>query len=223
MGAVHFSLDERLLGSLLRELNLEWFVETGTFRGDTLEMALRFPFRQWHSVELSPDYFAAAQKRFAGRENVRLHLGASPEALRALQPAFADRATLFWLDAHWCVAEKTAGEQSQSPLLEELRAVQQLNENSVLLIDDARLYLCAPPRPHRAGDWPSFQQVLDALRALSAGHDVSVCNDVILFAPKKIEATLAVYAHEHGADWLRETRDALRHRQRKQRGWWPFR
>ena len=66
MGAIHFSIDEELLGLLCRELPLNIFFETGTFEGESLEIARKY-IAECHSVELSPDYYAAAAAPVRGR------------------------------------------------------------------------------------------------------------------------------------------------------------
>ena len=50
MGAVHFSIDDRLLARLTELLPLEVFVETGTFEGDTVDAALTY-FDELHTIE----------------------------------------------------------------------------------------------------------------------------------------------------------------------------
>ena len=203
MGAIHFSIDTTLVALLQKELGIRTFVETGTFRGDTIAGLLPF-FDSLHSVELSNEYYAAARDRFSGCPNVHLHHGGSPEALRKILSGAMAHPTLFWLDAHWCAAADTAGEKSQCPLLEELRAIGKPHENSVILIDDARYFLCAPPAPHEVADWPSFQEVLDVFANSGAAgtHRLTVINDVILFYPRGIHASITEFASKNGADWL---------------------
>jgi hypothetical protein len=216
MGAISFSLDERLLNLLTEALPLQTFVETGTFKGETLRLA--FPlFEECHSVELSPELYEAAIRQFGSQTGVHLYHGPSPEFLRARRDRFASVPTLFWLDAHWCVAEQTAGGESQSPLLAELEAINALHPQSVLLIDDARLYLCPPPVPHRSGDWPDFHSVVQALLLLSPRHRLMVLNDVILFYPDSLRAVVSAYAREWGGDWLVIASDARKYRRRKAR------
>src|SRR5947199_2312443 len=122
--------------------------------------------------------------------------------LRAHRDRFAALPVFFWLDAHWCVAEQTAGADSQSPLIAELEAIGKLHKQSVVLIDDARLYLCPPPAPHRFADWPDFHAILTGLQALSAHHRLMVLNDVILFYPQSMQAEMSSFAHKQGVDWL---------------------
>ena len=53
MGAISFSIDEKLLAFFKRELPVKTFAETGTFKGDSLEIARKF-FDACYSVEASP-------------------------------------------------------------------------------------------------------------------------------------------------------------------------
>ena len=202
MGAIHFSIDDSLVDLLQRELGIKGFVETGTFEGDTVAKLLD-RFDSIHSVELSSELYDAVMKRFSGRDNVHLHHGDSAAALREIMLKVEALPTLFWLDAHWCAADGTAGEKSQCPLLEEIRAIGKLDPKSVIMIDDARYFLCAPPAPHEVSDWPSFQEVLDALNAAGTNtHRVAVINDVIIYYPKYLHPKLTEFANKYGADWL---------------------
>jgi hypothetical protein len=201
VGAISFSIDERLLAFLVKELPLKLFVETGTYKGASLEVALRF-FSRCESVEASPQLHEQARARFELRDNVRLHLGDSPSFLRQRQAEFARTPTVFWLDAHWCNQDHTSGVASQSPLLGELEAIGSLHRDSVVLIDDARLYLCAPPAPHRFENWPDLHSVAEALLRLSTRHRMMILNDVLIFYPTPLQTQAAEFAHQHGADWL---------------------
>jgi len=123
----------------------------------------------------------------------------------------AQKSVLYWLDAHWCVAEEeTGGQKSQCPLLQELEAIEKLNEQSVIIIDDARLFLATPPAPHEASNWPNFDDILGKLHALSSTHRVSVLNDTILFAPPAAADALHDYARLHSYDLLHELNKARR-------------
>ena len=201
MGAINFSLDERLLRFLCARLGLKWFVETGTFEGNSLAMAAGY-FPKCISVELSADYYTKAMARFRDASNIEIHCGHSPEVLSTLSNALRQEPGLFWLDAHWCVAENTAGADSQSPLLEELQAIGKLHPKSVILIDDARLYLCAPPYPHRYQDWPGFSEIVRVLNELSSVHTLSILNDVIAFYPAESAEDFNKFSYENGVDWL---------------------
>jgi hypothetical protein len=201
LGALEFSVNVKLARLLRDELGLEVFVETGTFEGAAIRR-VRPLFDEIHSIELSQIYFERASVQFGGDSAIRLYHGDSATTLADLRPALADRAVLYWLDAHWCVAESTAGEQSQCALLPELSALRPLNARSAVLIDDARLFLSPPPRPHEAAQWPSFQEVLESLTALSDQHEMMVLNDVIVYFPRSVRTAVMGHARRAGVDVL---------------------
>lgn len=201
MGAVNFSLSPDLVQALSDALPLEVLVETGTFEGDTVA-GLLSRFREIHSVELSPHYFEKAKARFANERHVHLAHGDSTSFLMEVVPVLSGRGVLYYLDAHWCVASNTAGDKSQCPLLDEIRAIDRLGETSVIVIDDARLFLAPPPAPHDISQWPYFDEVVTALRHLSDRHELMVVNDVIAFYPPAARESIHGFARRNGVDWL---------------------
>lgn len=204
MGAYDFSIDTDLVERLRGALPLSVFVETGTFEGEAVARVLPF-FDELHSVELAPTYHAAASERFREHPNVRLHLGDSRDVLRDLRWELEARSVLYWLDAHWCAVEEIAAAESQCPLLDELDAIGTLNDESIVLIDDARLFLATPPPPHDPAEWPRFQEVIEKLVSLNAAHQISVVNDVIAFYPASCREAVSAYAQARGIDLLAQT------------------
>ena len=201
MGAVTFSLDVQLVKALTNVFSFCTFVETGTFKGDTIATMLPF-FNELISVELSDTLYQDACHRFENEPKVKMHLGDSPKFLFQIFTLQHDKSTLYWLDAHWCIADNTAGQTSQCPLLQEIGAIQSLNDQSIILIDDARLFLSPPPTPHEISQWPVFNDILIALRKLSSSHKMMVINDVIAFYPPSAHLAMETYARESGIDWL---------------------
>ncbi|MES2935166.1 MAG: glycosyltransferase [Pseudomonadota bacterium] len=211
MGAVNFSLDRKLVEALKEALHLDVFVETGTFQGETIN-SVKDCFLEIHSVELSAERFEEARARFS-QANIHLVHGGSTAFLTKLAPTLTNRSTLYFLDAHWCVADNTAGAISQCPLIHEIMAIGRLNKNSLIIIDDARLFLAPPTAPHDISQWPTFNQILEALKSLSENHVVSVINDTILFTPNEIERAVQQYGYEYGIDWLAVTTVFSTHKQ----------
>lgn len=207
MGAVTFSIDPQLVAAIKRALPLSLFVETGTFHGDSLAIVAT-QFDECISIEASEALWRESSARFASTPSVRVLHSDSSLALAELRARLSKAPTLFWLDAHWCVAANTAGETSQCPLLAEIDAIGQLHEQSVVLIDDARLFLAPPPEPHLVAQWPVFADVVSGLLKLSAVHELMVINDVIAFYPRLARASLEAYARSCGIDWL-HARQAL--------------
>jgi len=208
MGAISFSIDPQLVTALRKALPLALFIETGTFHGDSLE-AVSGEFSRSVSVEASEELWRKAKARFQHRDDIDVLCGDSVAVLQQLRTSFEQSSTLFWLDAHWCIASDAVGEASQCPLLAELRAIGKLRPDSVILIDDARLFLCVPPIPHDISQWPSFSEILGELRRLSSDHELSVVNDVIAFYPSRAREDMETYARTYGADWLRAAQASL--------------
>jgi hypothetical protein len=201
MGAVTFSLDARLVNTLKSVLPLNVFIETGTFKGDTAAAVESF-FDKVVTIELSQALAADAVKRFNESTKVQVLQGDSAVKLRELRPDLEGVSALYWLDAHWCVANDTAGELSQCPLMNELKAIGHLNDKSVILIDDARLFLAPPLSPHEISQWPRFHQIIMFLMTMSPDHELMIVNDVIVFFPGQVRNAMQLYAQSYGLDWL---------------------
>ena len=196
-----------LILALQRQLRLEDFVETGTYRGDTAAWAAAH-FARVATIELSPEYHAAATTRFRAQPQVRVLLGDSGAMLRKVVAELAGPA-VFWLDAHWSGLD-TAGRETECPLLSELAILNAAPVTHTLLVDDARLFAAPPPRPHRAELWPDLGAVLDALRAGGRRH-VVMFEDVLIAVPVAERAFLT--------DWVQNTLAVQRAEGRVAR-WW---
>ena len=201
MGAINFSLDTKLVEAIKKNLEPTVFFETGTYKGDTVFQQLN-NFKKIVSVELSHNLWEGAFARFQNDHHVEIIHGDSPQVLAKMQHQLAETSVVYWLDAHWCVASGTAGEKSQCPLLEELLAIHHLNRFSVIIIDDARLFLAPPLAPHEVSEWPQFHNIIKRLYALSDEHELIVINDVILYYPISIKKDIIDYAQQFGIDWL---------------------
>lgn len=222
MGAISFSIDTDMVSFLARHLPFEVFVETGTFEGESIDRIKPY-FNRFYSVELSEHYWRLSIKRFENDSQVTIIHGHAPGFLKELMPELKGKTVLFWLDSHWCGAEATGGETSQCSLLDELKAIDSLENESVILIDDARLFLCPPGVPHEYTQWPDLNQIMDALNDKSNAHELMVLNDVLVYFPRRHKEKIRHYAHEKGVDWLtiadtyRQTADAIAELDAKER------
>jgi len=128
-----------------RSRRLRTFIETGTFTGEMVA-AMRPYFDRIFSIEMSPEIYEAASRRFAGDSRVTLVLGDSATELPRLLEAL-DHPALFWLDGHFMGAG-TARAQEDSPVRAELGALlRHPVRGHLVLIDDARLFLGADGYP----------------------------------------------------------------------------
>ena len=77
------------------------FIETGTYKGDTLEFVRESnKFKTLHSMELSEPYHKRCSNRFVNYENVKVHHGNSRYDLVNIIRDI-DTEITFWLDSHW--------------------------------------------------------------------------------------------------------------------------
>lgn len=195
MGVINFSIDHNLLKILKKNLSADIFIETGTFKGEILEV-VKNHFKQIYSIELSHSLYKQAYDKFKNFPHIYILHGDSAETLKTLMLTLCNTPAVYWLNAHWCIASNTEGELSQCPLIRELNAIKHLHSDSVIMIDNARLF------PHETSQWPSFNEVIAALQQLSETHNIMVVNDCILYFPTKIKSDIELYAHHYGIDWL---------------------
>lgn len=115
-----------------------YFVETGSYRGDGIQMAIETGFPCIYSIELSPLHYKHCKKRFASVPSVHLVLGDSSKHLKKIL-AKIDAPITFWLDGHYS-SGNTAKGKTNCPLLEELAAIANHPiKTHTILIDDVRL------------------------------------------------------------------------------------
>jgi hypothetical protein len=202
MGAVTFSLDPELLTVFASRVTFSTFVETGTFRGDSVAV-VQGRVARIISIESDALLATEAMARFSSDPSVHIVHDSGAAAIRALSQSLADQDVLYWLDAHWCaMTEGPEPADSQCNLLDEIAAIGKISHRSVVLIDDARYLLSPPPSPHDPAQWPNLQAVLHALNLLSSTHEVAVVNDVIVYFPTSLAGLIREFATQHGVDWL---------------------
>lgn len=118
---------------LLRRCPNPVFVETGTYLGGGLALALSCGFRRCYSVEVDPKFYGAAFERFAGDPRIALYLGDSTEILGVILKNLDERATL-WLDAH---PAQATWRFEECPLVQELEILAcGSRKDHTILIDD---------------------------------------------------------------------------------------
>ena len=157
---------------------LQVLVETGTFKGDTVE-AMRKEFRKVYSIELSEKFHQEAKKRFAGVPNVDLRQGDSGKVMPQVVAAL-DAPTLFWLDGHYSGGDTAQGDLN-CPVWGELEAIfsSAMKQPFVVLIDDARCF-----RHVGAVDYPAVSDIQNWVAERRPDLTLEVAMDCIRIAPK---------------------------------------
>ena len=180
MGMVRFGIPEKITLELRDLSGATVFIETGTYQGDTARWAANH-FDRVITIERSKSLFDEYSEGLANLHNVSALCGDSRQLLPSILEEIGEEKALFWLDSHWFGGE-TAGQDDQCPLLGELACLKG-RRGDVLLVDDARLFLAAPPMPHDVAQWPDIGQVIRALPNEGKELCVQVADDVIFVTP----------------------------------------
>jgi hypothetical protein len=150
------------------------FVETGTYLGEMIASVLP-QFDRLYTIELSDVLFEKAATRFARHANVQILHGDSATQLDRVL-AECKGPTLFWLDAHWSGGQ-TARAEIETPIIAELDQIfRQLAGRSVILIDDARLFVAG-------GDYPTIEDLRQRVARWRPDHTLTVDRDIIRIVP----------------------------------------
>jgi hypothetical protein len=113
------------------------FVETGTYIGDGVQMALDAGFPTIYSLELAEYYYRSSQKRFQEDSRVHIVLGNSSYVLYNVIKNIQQPIT-FWLDGHYS-GGLTAKTHKNTPVLDELDQIKKHHiKTHTILIDDMR-------------------------------------------------------------------------------------
>ena len=203
MGVKTFGPPKDIVLDLARLVDANAFIETGTFQGVTARWAAAHFDRVWTIEKAEPLYRAQADA-LRSLKGVEPLLGDSRDVLPTLLGRVGDLPAVFWLDGHWS-GGITAGESDECPLLGELSLLS-ARRNDIILIDDARFLLSAPPHPHVPSQWPTMTEIMAAFSHMSHARYVQVIDDVIFAVPDDSPAKkrLTAYAQQCANDeWRR--------------------
>lgn len=196
MGIIHPGIPKDFVHLMKGEFDVHTLIETGTYLGDTAYWGSQI-FKQVYTIESSPDLFLKSKTKYAHISNIHFINGDSRQILKRLAHEITYPA-LFWLDAHWS-GGKTAGSQSECPVLEELDALSNNPGDRYILIDDARMFFAPPPPPHDPDKWPNINLVLQKLSSLSPDYYQIIWDDVIISVPLKAKTWLINYCQQYAS------------------------
>jgi len=117
--------------------NYKYFVETGTYNGDTI-FAMEPFFDKLYTIEYSESYHNRTKNNYEGKK-INFLLGDSSIVFTTLLPQIDDK-SIFFLDGHWSSAD-TGKSAKDCPLFEEITCINRLFKNeAIIVIDDYRLF-----------------------------------------------------------------------------------
>jgi hypothetical protein len=177
---------------ILLDYSTDYFVETGSFHGEAITVALAAGIANIRSVDICSAYFEECKAKFIDNPTVHLYLGDSLLLLPAMIYGIAAPIT-FWLDAH--DGNGPIAGIERAPLLSELAIIGNHPVKShVIIIDDIRLF--------GIGFWENvtYEKVMTALLTINPDYTVVVKdsaqypNDIIVaYLPKAIEQETIEY------------------------------
>jgi len=182
---------------LKEKMNLSIFIEGGTYLCATALKAEKH-FDKVFTIEKSTHLYESARKKLANKKNIWPLNGDTREHLDNISNQNDN--ILYWLDAHWSGGE-TYGEMDECPLIEELIIIFKYDKKCVILIDDARLFLAPPPKPHELNNWPTFK---DIINVIPKDWELVVYEDVIYLLPKEVQLDFRKHLQiDVSAKWLK--------------------
>lgn len=156
---------------LFRSHPNEWFVETGTLRGEGIETAIASGFKHIFSIELSDQLAMECQKKYAQQTQVKIIAGDSSTVLEDILVPILKPIT-FWLDAHYSGGETARGD-CKCPILKELSVIARHPvKRHTILIDDLRMF--GTP----IHDGITFDQLLKSLLKINPDYCFSLHNGI---------------------------------------------
>lgn len=185
MGLKYAGVPKTLVEEFLNHFTVKYFVETGTYLGETAAWASQ-RFEKVFTIEKSFDLWNSNRKKFEHMGNIDFLFGDSREQLHEIT-AQLESTTMFWLDAHWS-GGNTYGKNDECALLDELRAINEMQQDKFILVDDARLFMFPPPHPYSPVYWPNISDVLELLdRSI---YYTVIVDDVIVAIPVYAKQTM---------------------------------
>jgi hypothetical protein len=130
----------RHLLSIFRARAHTVLIESGTYLGGTVEFFIPHADRIV-SVEIEPDLYEAARRRFADEPKVELHLGDAAKLIPELAAALK-RPALVWLDGHFTggINTEPGDEVEPAPGILETLGGLELPAGMTIVVDDLRLF-----------------------------------------------------------------------------------
>jgi hypothetical protein len=167
----HINKIEKILAA--KELfDIDTFIETGTYLGVTTNYVKNY-FKRLFSIELSKILADEARQYFINKKHIEILQGDSGLLIEKIIKNNNSK-KLFWLDAHYSAGITEASTDfGHTPISKELDIV--LNNwvhNSVILIDDARLF-------NGTDNYPRVDDLITFVKSKDLNLKVFIDKDII--------------------------------------------
>lgn len=176
---IDFSLQGIIGGNGFHLFKNNYFVETGTYEGFGVLLALQAKFKHIISIEIDQNLYQSCKQKFSSYPHVDIYHGDSAIVLGKIIENISEPIT-FWLDGH---NSSSIVLSKNTPILEEL---EQINnhpiKNHIILIDDIRCCNTA------FFDFISRETIIKKIYAINPGYKVFfidgfVARDILVAVP----------------------------------------
>lgn len=187
----NFSLENDYIAMIEEATQAMTFIETGTYLGDTTEIAAQH-FPNVQTIELSKELFEKAKKRFNKKKNIILHQGDSAEILPSIIKKIKNK-TVFFLDAHFSMGSTAKG-QTNTPIITELEKIKHsTHKNAIIIIDDIRMFYepLVPLRDNFMEGYPTLTTIIEKILTINAGYQFAIVYDTLIAFTNKEQITVS--------------------------------
>lgn len=116
------------------------FIESGTYHGDAVQLALDCGFEKVHSMEIYDKLYFECMKRFSNEPKVKIWKGDTSINFSDLMSTVYDNSAI-WLDSHCSGNDSSYNPDKPYPLVEELRVIGKHDFNRhTIIMDDVRFW-----------------------------------------------------------------------------------
>lgn len=180
-------LPEHIVRIFTRAFDVPTYCETGTAGGASVVIAADI-FKKCYTVEIIEDRLLD-QIKFGISDKVEFYTGDSVAVLPEIISNFKGEYVFFFLDAHFCDSVPNTTGVKECPVLDELEIISGY-QNSIILIDDARLFFGHPPYPNDPRQWPMIEDIFRRTNKLFPGHHTTIIDDYVLCYPDQMGAAV---------------------------------
>lgn len=162
-----------------RLFNIDVLIETGTYKGDTCEIAAQV-FKQVHTIELSEELFQYVCQRFAHRSGIFPYQGDSGVLLHQIvAQTGSDQRIAILLDSHWSGGDTAKG--FDVPIIRELEGIKKSGIKScIILIDDIRCFQKQSDQSPDTYRYPELSSIIEYIKAIDDNYTCLVYGDLLL-------------------------------------------
>ena len=178
-----------IIKEFLNDIDIPVFIETGTAGGGSILEASKL-FKECYTIEIDE-----SRKIPVPKNVIQLYGNSSdvlPKILDDLIESKGDvhenyRYALFWLDSHFDGDKPEDSPYKDCYLLEELEIISRYSADSIIFIDDARLFMGYPPHPNNPKQWPTVAEIFSKFKEKFPYHFTTIVDDYIISFPDRLE------------------------------------